>query len=480
MDPRALPHYDQLGSSKDMPGIRFWVLSVLAIMVAAGATAADDPPPGPGKRQRDTRPNIVLIVADDLGYADVGFHGCKDIPTPNLDALARSGVRFTDGYVSGPYCSPTRAGLLTGRYQQRFGHEFNPGPNPNTEAGLPLDQVTLADRLKSAGYATGMVGKWHLGNSEKQHPLSRGFDEFYGFLGGAHSYFPEQGNPQPIFRGRRPIEENEYLTDAFSREAAAYVERHRDEPFFLYYTFNAVHTPMHATEKYLDRFPNITQPKRKSYAAMLSAMDDAVGKLTAALDKHNLRENMLIAFISDNGGPTQANASDNSPLNGVKATVWEGGVRVPFVITWPAKLTAGKTYRNPVIQLDLSPTILAAAGAKIDADSAKFDGVNLLPYLAGDLKESPHRELFWRFGSQWAVRSGDYKLTFARDATSPQLFNLASDIGESQNLADHKPEIVQQLTARWQEWNKDNEEPRWTASNRLAGKKKGKAKGKAN
>jgi arylsulfatase A-like enzyme len=455
-------------------------LAVLAALLGLSSQATAEDSAQGGKRSADGRPNIVLIVADDLGYSDLGFQGGKDIPTPNLDALAKSGVRCTDGYVSGPYCSPTRAGLLTGRYQQRFGHEFNPGPKADKKFGLPLDQVTLATRLKEAGYATGMVGKWHLGGSTEQHPLNRGFDEFFGFLGGAHPYLINETNGQTILRGFEVAGEKEYLTDAFSREAVAYVEKHKDEPFFLYYTFNAVHGPLQAIEKYTSRFPNIENEKRRTYAGMLSAMDDAVGKFQETLEKAGIAENTLIVFISDNGGPTQANASNNLPLNGVKATVWEGGVRVPFVVSWPGHLPEGEIYSKPVIQVDLCPTLLAAAEVKTDEAKAKFDGVDLLPYLSGKKDQPPHDALYWRFGPQWAIRSGNYKLTKVPAFEKPQLFDLASDIGESKDLSVDKPELVKELTVKWQQWDKDNEEPRWIASQRLAGKKKGKAKAKAN
>ncbi len=226
----------------------------------------------------------MIILADDHGYADVGFHGCTDIPTPNLSALAKGGVRFSSGYVSGPYCSPTRAGLLTGRYQQRFGHEFNPGPTDSDTVGLPLAETTIADRLKSAGYATGIVGKWHLGAAPHFYPQRRGFDEFFGFLGGGHSYFPGQG--APIYRGTEVVEEKEYLTDAFAREAVSFIKRHKDHPFFLYLAFNAVHTPMHATDDRLRRFESIKDKSRRTYAAMLTALDEGVGKVVEALQEH--------------------------------------------------------------------------------------------------------------------------------------------------------------------------------------------------
>src|SRR5688572_25228765 len=270
---------------------------------------------------QEKRPNIILIVGDDMGYADIGVHGCRDIPTPHIDALAAAGVRCTSGYVSGPYCSPTRAGLLTGRYQTRFGHEFNPGGAAGM--GLPVTETTIADRLKATGYATGLVGKWHLGGAEKYQPQQRGFDEFFGFLGGAHSYFPDKGKKDgTILRGTKDANETEYLTDAFGREAVAFVEKNKSKPFFLYLAFNAVHTPMHATDARLKKFEDIKDNARRTYAAMMFAMDEAIGKLLAKLKDEKLVENTLIVFHSDNGGPTMqgttVNASVNAPLRGSK------------------------------------------------------------------------------------------------------------------------------------------------------------------
>ncbi len=253
------------------PSRRGW-LCLAVVTALAGASVC--------RGEETKKPNVVILLADDMGYADVGFHGCKDIPTPNIDSIARNGVRCTNGYVSGPYCSPTRAGLLTGRYQQRFGHEFNPG-GQGEEKGLPLTETTIADRLHSAGYATGLVGKWHLGNAPRFHPQKRGFDEFFGFLGGAHPYLPGMG--APIYRGTEVAKEKEYLTDAFGREAVAFIDRHKDQPFFLYLAFNAVHTPLQATDDRLQKFSSIEDPKRHKYAAMTLAMDEAIGKVLAKL-----------------------------------------------------------------------------------------------------------------------------------------------------------------------------------------------------
>jgi arylsulfatase A-like enzyme len=436
-------------------------MSRLSLVLVAFVVAASS-----GSLSAAEKPNIVVIVGDDMGYADVGFHGCKDIPTPNLDALAKSGTRFTSGYVSGPYCSPTRAGLLTGRYQTRFGHEFN---GAGADVGLPLSEKTLADRLKAAGYATGWVGKWHLGNADKFHPQKRGFDEAFGFLGGAHPYFPGKG--EPILRGTKDANETEYLTDAFGREAVAFVDKHKAKPFFLYLAFNAVHTPMHATDERLKKFADIKDNQRRTYAAMMWAMDEAIGKLVAKLKDEKLDKNTLIVFFSDNGGPTMqgttVNGSVNTPLRGSKRTTLEGGVRVPFVISWPAKLPAGRTFDAPVMQIDVLPTALAAAGVEVKTDW-KLDGANLIPHVTGGAKGVPHEALFWRFGQQMAVRNGNWKLVKydatadgGKGTTAARLYNLASDIGEKTDLSAKEPDKVKELQAAWDEWNKGNVAPLW-------------------
>lgn len=431
---------------------QFWQMLAIAAFLAvpAMATVAAD---------ASRPPNVILIVADDLGYGDLGFQGGKDIPTPNLDALAHSSVRFTSGYVSGPYCSPTRAGLLTSRYQQRFGHEFNPGPAAAESFGLSLEETTLAQRFKAAGFSTGMVGKWHLGFQPKFHPTQRGFDEFYGFLGGAHSYFPEGGGNNPILRGTEPIQEPEYLTDALTREAVAYVERHKNQPFFLYLTYNAVHNPQHAKPEHLEKFASITDVRRRTYAGLLTALDEGVGRVLSTVKKSGLEEDTIVAFISDNGGP-EANGSTNGPLNGQKAATWEGGIRVPFLISWPGHLTPDREYSHPVIQLDLGPTVLAAAGVAVP-DSEKLDGVNLLPYLQGEKNDAPHTSLYWRFGEQIALRQGDWKLLKVRGDTQPRLYNLKDDIGEKTDLAAAKPELVQKLQQDWDTWNATLGKPAW-------------------
>jgi arylsulfatase A-like enzyme len=410
------------------------------------------------------RPNVVVILGDDLGWGELGAQGNKEIPTPHIDSIAADGIRFTQGYVSGPYCSPTRAGLLTGRYQTRFGHEFNPG-GPNSEDGLDLEQTTIADRLKAQGYATGAIGKWHLGAPPKYRPTKRGFDDFYGTLANTSYFHPQLVDTRKSEDPARVQDPAFYTTDAYGARAAEWIAEHKDEPFFLYLPFNAQHSPLQAPQKYLDRFPKIADENRKKFAAVLSAFDDAVGQVLAAIDQHQLAEDTIVVFLTDNGGPTQQTTSSNLPLRGFKATTLEGGVRVPFYMRWNGRLPAGKVYDHPVIQLDILPTALAAAGAPID-EAGAVDGVNLLPYLEGKADGMPHESLFWRFGKQWAVRHGDWKLVASRiDDFKPQLFNLAEDIGEAHDLAAEHPDKVADLRKEWEKWDEGNVPAKWGQPN---------------
>ena len=444
---------------------------LLAFACAAHASAADSTPA-----------NVVLIFVDDLGYCDSELYGCDTVPTPNIKRLADEGVRFTDGYVSSPVCSPSRAGLLTGRYQQRFGHEFLPGPEAGN--GLPVDEVTLADAMREAGHVTGMVGKWHLGSQEKFNPVNRGFDEFFGMVTWGADYLDptredarvlrragERSNDsdQPsksewsgrgkdtLMRGTVPVEEDDYLTDAFSREAAAFIKRHKNQPFFLYLPYTAVHGPLQVTQHYYDRFPHIEHEGRRIYAAMTSALDDGIGMVLDALDESGVAENTLVAFLSDNGGGVSEVCS-NEPLRLGKQTMFEGGVRVPFAMKWPGRIPKGTTYEHPVSALDIFPTAVAAAGGKLPSGVA-IDGVDLVPYLDGSTEGKPHDKLFWRAGRIWAARVGDWKLIYAADRH--WLYDLSKDIGEITNLADQRRDVVKRITASYEQWNSGNIEPLW-------------------
>ena len=409
-------------------------------------------------------PNIVLLFSDDLGYGDLALYGSKNIPTPHIDALGKQGVRFSNAYVTAASCSPSRAGLMSGRYQQRFGFEFNTAGGAITHRlhrGLDPSVVTLTDVLKQAGYVTGMFGKWHLGTQPQFHPQARGFDEFYGFLAGAHSFFPAKA-PQPfhstMMRDKTPLIEPEYLTEAIARETIHFIGVNQDKPFFAYVPFNAVHTPIEATKKYQDRFPNETDNTRRDYYAMTSALDDAVGSIVSAIDKRGLSGDTLVIFVNDNGGPIYTGVQSNGPLKLGKLFLFEGGIRVPMVIKLPGKFDPGTVYDHPISTLDLFPTICAAAGIKVPAE-IKLDGVDLTPFVNGQSTGVPHETLFWSNGPNIAVRHGNWKLVKSYDNT--WLFDLANDIGETKNLAKSNSKIVEQLERAYQEWRSGMSKPAW-------------------
>ena len=340
-------------------------------------------------------PNLVLLFSDDLGHRDISLYGSKTIPLPNIDALGKQGVRFCNAYVTAASCSPSRAGLMSGRYQQRFGFEFNTSGGAITHRthrlhrGLDPSVVTMTDVLKQAGYVTGMFGKWHLGTQPQFHPQARGFDEFYGFLAGAHSFFPAKA-PQPfhstIMRDKSPLTEREYLTDAIARETVRFIGANHGKPFFAYVPFNAVHTPIEATKKYQDRFPDEADHTKRDYYAMTSALDDAVGSIVAAIDKNGLSENTLVIFVNDNGGPIYTGVQSNGPLKLGKLFLFEGGIRVPMVFKLPGKFKPGTVYDQPTSSLDLFPAICAVAGIKVPSD-INLDGVDLTPFC----KRTVHR-----------------------------------------------------------------------------------------
>ena len=434
--------------------------------------------------QKTGSPNILVIYVDDLGYCDSELYGCDNVPTPNIKRLSEEGVLFTQGYVSSPVCSPSRAGLLTGRYQQRFGHEFLPNSSPNSQAGLPLTETTLADLLKETGYATGMVGKWHLGVQEKFHPNNRGFETFYGILTATSDYidptsdkvkywvpvyegyhFPDPYKDSPwlgrgdhaVMRDKVVIEEHDYLTEAFTREAVNFIDRNSNKPFFLYLPYLAAHGPLQVTEKYYDRFPHIKDEASRIQAAMISALDDGIGQVTDALKRNGIEENTLIFFASDNGGGV-AHYTSNEPLRLGKQTMFEGGIRVPFLMKWPKRIPQGTVFESPVSALDIFPTAYVAAGGLLK-ENMNLDGVDLLPYVEGSVKSTPHKNLFWRAGSIWAVRDDNWKLIFA--AETYWLYDLEQDLGEANNLADQHPDVVQKLQKHYDHWNHANIPPIW-------------------
>lgn len=429
------------------------------------------------------KPNILVIFADDLGYGDIGVHGGKFVPTPNIDALAAAGVRCTSGYVTAPYCSPSRAGMLTGKAQTRFGHEFNPHVGNEAELGLPLDQRTIAHELRGAGYATSLIGKWHQGFDKAHHPNSRGFDEFFGFLVGGHNYQqhpdadPEFGSAHShnmIYRGDQLQKLEGFTTDLFTDEAIGFMDRSaaKKKPWFLYLAYNAVHTPLELSPKVAARVPaEITDKDRRGYLGLLLGLDDALGRVMAHLRATGLDKNTLVFFLSDNGGAGRKpylayNTGLNTPLRGDKGQTLEGGIRVPYFVSWPGRIPAGKVYDHPVSAMDILPTACALAGVQ---PAAGVEGVNLLPHLLGENTGAPHPSLAWRFGPQKALRKGDWKITDSRDfaaktQTGWQLFDLSKDIGEEHDLSSQFPEKKAELIREWEEWNTRNIAPKWHGS----------------
>ena len=414
-------------------------------------------------------PNLIVIMTDDQGYADVGFNGGSEIPTPNIDRIATGGVVFTDAYVTFPVCGPSRAAFITGRYPQRFGFERNPKWDPaNPSIGVPLEEKTIAEVLRPVGYTSGIIGKWHLGSHETQHPLARGFDEFYGHLGGGHRYFPEdltikdyrQAKGEDgsyltwIMRNHEPVRTEKYLTDEFSREAVEFVQRHREGPFFLFLAYNAPHTPMQAPEEEIAKFAHIADAKRRTYAAMVSAVDRGVGQLLDKLDELQLADNTLVFFLSDNGGATNDNAARNAPLRGKKSDPFEGGIRVPMAARWPGVIPAGTKFAEPVSALDIMATIAAANGIPENAERP-LDGADLVPYLRDGKSGAPHARIYLRMHDRgvFAMREGVHKVIKPAKDKDLLLFDLAADTGERTDRAGSEPERVEKMVQEYGKWN---------------------------
>lgn len=430
------------------------------------------------KQTKSKSPNIIVILTDDMGNKDVGFNGCEDIPTPNIDRIANEGVKFPQGYVTFAVCGPSRAGLITGRYQSRFGFDRTPVFAPSDpEMGLPKSEQTMAEMLKTAGYRTMLSGKWHVGaHAEMHHPNKRGFDEFFGFLAGGHRYFPEdwtfqteydaEGNEEHGYRtqlqrnGQVVEKETEYLTDALSREAVNFVKENKEQPFFLYLAYNAPHTPLQATDKYLDRFKHIADEKRRTYAAMVSAVDDGVGRLLDQLEASGVAENTMVFFLSDNGGPKNANASDNGILRGGKSTWFEGGIRVPFAMRWPEKIKPNQVCYAPVISLDIFSTIVANLERPAKVKN-KLDGIDLIPVVNHPEKQAPERTLFWRMYDRdlYVARKGAFKVITAPKGN--EFYNLDEDVSERRNLlkSNENKEIYEALLKELDVWKKEMKEP---------------------
>lgn len=481
-------------------------LLFLSAMIIASVCLSDRAAIAANETPRN--PNIIILLADDLGYGELGCQGNKQIPTPHIDAIAKQGIRFTSGYVTAAYCSASRAGMMTGRYQQRFGYEFNPIGHHNDDpaCGLPTSQVTLAKHLHDVGYTTTLIGKWHLGGSAKYHPIRRGFDEFFGFTHEGHYFVPppyrgvttmlrrralpdggkgryispdgklvystHMGNDEPsydannpIVRGGQPVEEKQYLTDALTREAVDFIGRNKDRPFFLYLAYNAVHSPLQGADAYMKKFAHIEDIHRRIFASMLSNLDDSVGAVMKKLRDEGLENDTLVVFLSDNGGPTRELTSSNLPLRGGKGDLYEGGIRVPFMMQWKGTLPAGKVDDRPIISLDLFATASAVAKGELQRKD-QHDGVNLLPYLTGEQTGQPHKQLFWRSRNRAAMRAGNLKLVrnpgWNKKDASWELYDLSNDIAEKTNLATTEPTKLQQMIAAWEKTNSEMIEPFWS------------------
>ncbi len=449
------------------------------------------------KADSSDRPNIVLIIADDLGYGETGMQGNQQIPTPGIDALAKSGVRCTAGYVTSSYCSPSRAGILTGRFQSRFGYDMNPTGKRNllAAAGLPVTETTFISELKHSGYRTALIGKWHLGASEAKQPLARGFDSFYGFLHEGHYYVPGPpyenvytmlrsksvsagemvrsgdlfrgnytGNDEPAYddenplvRGDKSIKERDYLTDAITHNAVEYIHQDHASPLALVVSYNAVHSPMQARKSDVDQVYGINDPQRKIFAAMLIALDRGVAAITAALQERGLIENTLIVFVSDNGGPTKELTSSNAPLRGGKGDLYEGGIRVPMIWSMPGTLPADVAEPRVVLSLDVAATALDMAGLESDV---ALDGVNVMPFLSGKRLGAMHDRVYWRMqGGKTALRQGDWKIVRPSAKEPFELYHLAADISETNNLAADQPTKLRELVHAWLALDSEMAEP---------------------
>ncbi|MBK1825540.1 sulfatase-like hydrolase/transferase [Haloferula rosea] len=432
------------------------------------------------------QPNIIVIMADDLGYKDLGVYGCQDIPTPHLDKLANDGVRFTSGYVTWPMCGPSRAGFLTGKHQSKFGYYENVSAPFDPKQGLPKIE-TIASLLQKQGYVTGGVGKWHMGTTDDQHPNAMGFDDWFGFLGGGLMYFPLDHpsykgrftpikrplnmkylqHTMPVIHNREPVEWNQYLTRELTDAGIRFLEKSSHEPFFLFMSYNAPHLDLEAPEETIAKFPPETMTKipgvrpadRSIYAAMVWEMDQGIGQLLMKLDELSLTENTVVWFLSDNGGMRKT--SDNRPLRGTKGAPHEGGIRVPMFVRWPGKTPAGKALDDPITSLDITATSVAMAGG--DPKSAGLHGKDIRSYLTQQSEEPPHATLYWHtarsMDSQGVIREGDFKLIIGKHGL--ELYNLRDDLGETTNLAKNHPEKVQAMKARWMEWDKDKAPPLW-------------------
>jgi len=474
------------------------------------------------KKEIIKQPNVILIIADDLGYSDLASYGNKFVHTPNIDALGKTGIRFTEAYTSAPICGPSRQGILTGRYQQRFGDEFMPydkydiyftknirshyaalkksipglnnaKPNffinrKNFNDGLPANEITIAELLRQKGYATGLVGKWNLGDGDLFYPGEHGYDYSYYFEGALTRYVddpvdtshyinqhlpwsfselvawaPRSGS-SAIREGRDIVKDTGYLTFSLASKAIDFIGKHKDDAFFLTLAFTAPHDPFQVPKTYFNRIPNVEDSVKRVYYGMIEALDDAVGMVMQKLQKEGLAENTMIIFLSDNGGATYTKATNNAPLRGGKCTHFQGGLAVPFFISYPGKLNGNMVYDKPVSSLDIFSTIAAITQTPLPQDRM-YDGVNLVPYLTSKTDSMPHKVFYWRNGYSQAIRNEEWKLYINKKNKITYLFNLANDISETYDLSKQYPEKVKELKQQLEHWEDNNFiNPRWKSN----------------
>lgn len=438
------------------------------------------------------QPNVVIIMADDLGYTDLGCYGAKDIRTPNIDKLAQEGAKFTNAYVTASMCGPSRAGFITGRFQSSFGYYENVSEVLDPAQGLPAGMRTVAGLMQGRGYVTGGVGKWHMGTADHQHPNALGYSDWFGFLGGGLTYYPldhpnykgryetlprpwgvrDMQHTMPVIHNREPVDWKRYITHELTDAGVAFIEKNVENPFFLFMSYNAPHleleAPVESIAKYpeasMTKLPKVTARARAIYAAMVDEMDQGIGQLMSGLEKEGLTGNTIVWFLSDHGGLLKT--SDNRPLRGGKGSFFEGGLRVPMIVRWPEKVKPDTVLHDPVSSLDIGATSLAMAGG--DPVSSGLHGLDLTRYLTGEATDPPHNALYWRTAppgqESGIVREGDFKLLIQRGKKS--LFNLEDDISEASNISNQHPKLMKRLYAQWKEWDKMSQAPLWTNPNK--------------
>ncbi|MFI3248886.1 MAG: sulfatase-like hydrolase/transferase [Rikenellaceae bacterium] len=441
----------------------FVSVGAIALLAAAGTANA---------AQKSDQPNVIIVLLDDLGSTDVSFNGCMDIPTPNIDRVANEGVNCTDAYISAPYSGPSRCGIMTGRYQQRFGAEGNTEDEMKSiegKHGILESEVLLGQVMREQGYNTCAIGKWHLGDHPDLWPNKRGFDYFYGFAGGGFSFWGgDKGTPSGFIQenGERiGADATTYLTDDFTDKTVEFIQNNEQsgDPFFVYLAYNAPHAPLQAPQKYLDRTKHIANAERSVYAAMILAVDDGLGRIWDELERQGIDDNTMIFFLSDNGGTGDPGRAMNIPRRSFKGNMFDGGIRTPFAMYWPGHIEAGTTYNKTISSLDIFATAVTAAGMNPAENKNPLDGTDLIPYFSGENTGDPHESLCWRVcgGMEYAIRKGDYKLVKTYFQDDYMLFNLKEDQIEMYDIAADHPELVKELAADYKKWDAQMMEPRW-------------------